>query len=529
MTEPMASSSPRRSVKRMMGSIKPYEMSGTMDRLRAGMVGGSFGVDIEEYPTGRRRRRLRQRLHQALGQIPAIALIGMFHLMIGVPFGVSYFPVGWRRDDTLDDTDNNPEAADAWVHGPFPLAGKEALGIRMFLFSTIVGQVVFTLASNFQNPIGLQMVENVPFCHELSAIVIAKQGYGMEALATLMVLFGLASIVVGVVFYLLGKLQLGRIVYFFPAHALVGCIGGIGVFIAKTGLEVTINARFGVESLWQGRILLGPVLAFEVALRVLEQVTKDEQGKPRFSLLSPIYFCMITPIFYLILWVLGVPNSQAEQAGFFFPSLQDDSTSSCSSSMDCSTGPTSMLRDEHLFDIWRLMDFSLVSWRTIFVDCVPTLVALTLFSLIHVPINIPAFAISTKTDVEMNDELIAHGYSNLLAGFGGGLQNYMAYTVRCNYTLFDDGCILAFLTFVNMCFLISNRSYTTNPVGLEKSRGLPSPSSHLFSLSLGRRSLRTFRDAWQGPCCCMLVLTCSWKVYTTLTASLTASNTEVFG
>lgn len=38
------------------------------------------------------------------------------------------------------------------------------------------------------------------------------------------------------------------------------------------------------------------------------------------------------------------------------------------------------------------------------------MVALVLFSLIHVPINIPAFALSTKVDdVDMNKELIAHG------------------------------------------------------------------------------------------------------------------------
>ena len=45
-----------------------------------------------------------------------------------------------------------------------------------------------------------------------------------------------------------------------------------------------------------------------------------------------------------------------------------------------------------------------------------------------VPINIPAFALSTKVDADMNQELIAHGISNMLAGAGGGLQNYLAYT-----------------------------------------------------------------------------------------------------
>ncbi len=66
-------------------------------------------------------------------------------------------------------------------------------------------------------------------------------------------------------------------------------------------------------------------------------------------------------------------------------------------------------------------------------DALPTMVALVLFSLIHVPINIPAFALSTKVDVDMNQELVAHGYSNLLAGACGGLQNYMAYTQSVLY------------------------------------------------------------------------------------------------
>jgi hypothetical protein len=32
----------------------------------------------------------------------------------------------------------------------------------------------------------------------------------------------------------------------------------------------------------------------------------------------------------------------------------------------------------------------------------------------HVPINIPSLSMSTHHDVDMNKELIAHGYANLL-------------------------------------------------------------------------------------------------------------------
>lgn len=85
-----------------------------------------------------------------------------------------------------------------FLHGPFPLPGKEALGIRMFLYATLVAQLVFTWKSHFVNPIGLEMVENVPFYHELAAIAIRNCGYGKEALVTLFFMFGTASILVGI-------------------------------------------------------------------------------------------------------------------------------------------------------------------------------------------------------------------------------------------------------------------------------------------------------------------------------------------
>jgi len=268
----------------------------------------------------------------------------------------------------------------------------------MFLFSTFVGQIVFTFASNFNNAIGLQMVENVPFCHALAFIVIEHQGYGIEALSTLFFLFGFASVIVGLVFYLLGKFKLGRIVYFFPSHVLLGLIGGIGVFIAKTGLEVTADAtmNFNLNSIihfFADYIdLLAVVFFFEIVLRLITRLTQNIDGTPRYPLLSPITFCLITPVFYFGMWVFRRHLNDAKDAGYFFPSLDDCSTEECG---NVTRSAWDSIFDEHMWDIWRVIDFSTISWTAVY-HSIPTLVALALFSLIHVPINIPAFAISTQ-------------------------------------------------------------------------------------------------------------------------------------
>lgn len=119
-------------------------------------------------------------LQRAASQLPAIALVTLFHLMVGIPFGVSYFPVSWRSSSpaaALSSADDGvSDVHDGFVlEGPFPIPGKEALGIRMFLFSTIMGQLVMTFASDFRNCISLQMVENVPFCQSLTYIVVETQ------------------------------------------------------------------------------------------------------------------------------------------------------------------------------------------------------------------------------------------------------------------------------------------------------------------------------------------------------------------
>jgi SulP family sulfate permease len=382
--------------------------------------------------THHRKPLLHKQLHAVQStatQIPAIALITLFHLMVSIPFGVSYFPVRWKSATSIQSVDTDDKTTtdyDFNLDGSFPIPGKEALGIRMFLFSTIIGQLAMTFASNFNNCIALQMVENVPFTISLSYIVIEEQGYGKEALSTLFFLFGLASMIVGVVFYLLGRYEMGRILYFFPAHVLVGCIGGIGVFIAKTGLEVTANRSFsldvsGISSFVDRFHLLLVVFGFEVGLRLLNYFTRDSSGKAKYPLLSPVYFCLITPVFYLGIWLAGKSTESALEEGYFFPPLTDEGTSIMSG-----------LMNDSVWDIFHMVNLSSVSFTAVF-QSIPTLLALVLFSLIHVPINIPAFAVSTDVDVDMNIELMAHGWSNSIVGVFGGLQNYMAYTQSIIY------------------------------------------------------------------------------------------------
>ncbi|CAM9017749.1 unnamed protein product [Wickerhamomyces anomalus] len=85
-----------------------------------------------------------------------------------------------------------------------------------------------------------------------------------------------------------------------------------------------------------------------------------------------------------------------------------------------------------------------------FLQCLP----LTFFGILHVPINVPALAVSTKQDnVDVDRELIAHGVSNLLSGAIGSIQNYLVYTnsllfIRAGADSRIAGIMLAIATFL---------------------------------------------------------------------------------
>jgi len=396
-------------------------------------------------PTTSRRRRANSNSSSAggncdgtsfLNEIPAILVTLLINFMSAIPFGVSYFPLGWSND--YNDNDNSGENNEGFgdgIAGPFPLPGKEALGIRMFLMASITGQIAMALASNFKSPVSAQLIENVPFYHALAGIVIAEQGYGPEALSTLFFLFGLSSFSTGLLFYGLGRSGLGRSVHYFPSHVLVGFIGGIGVFIGVSSIGVLTGEELrytpeGISRLFSDFGQLAPSLALEIVLRILIVVLTDETGKQRFGLLVPFFFLSIVPMFYVGLFFCGIGMDDATERGYFFPAASpEESTTSQASGGDPQTFSLwKGIFDGHVLDIFRVVDIHTVSWKAVF-HSLGTVVGMSCFSVINVPINIPALANTCKVEVDMNNELMAHGYSNMLAGLLGGIQNVMTYSI----------------------------------------------------------------------------------------------------
>ncbi|KAJ2162750.1 hypothetical protein GGF46_000475 [Coemansia sp. RSA 552] len=343
---------------------------------------------------GNESTRLRRRGHAILGlitaplqYIPAVVLGLIMNLLDCLSYGLIAFPVSIPVYDKF---------------GP--------VGFSMYMLSTAISQAVYSGgASAFRGANGSMLIEAVPFlyaiCNKILANVPADQPD--RIIATTMVAYASSTILTGLVFFMLGFLKIGVLVDFFPRHILVGCIGGVGYFLLETGMEVTSRVKLSLS--WASlRHLLDPnpfgLWASSLGLAVLLRVLNARYTHPLFV---PIFFMFVPAVFYATSMALGLSMETLRATGWVFA-----------------------LPDAGLpfYHFYTLFDFANTDWHAV-AKTIPTMFGLAFFSILHVPINVPALAVSTNVDtIDTNRELLAHGISNLVSGCLGSFENYLVYS-----------------------------------------------------------------------------------------------------
>ncbi|KAH7886685.1 sulfate transporter family-domain-containing protein [Phlebopus sp. FC_14] len=332
-------------------------------------------------------------VHQAFKSLPAVILGTLLNILDGVSYGMIIFPAA----------------------GIFENLG--GMGVSMFFVSTLVAQLAYTFGgSSFAGANGSMMIEVVPFFHIMASTIAGDVGEenAREVIATTLVAFALSSLLTGLTFFLLGYLRLGVLIGFFPRHILVGCIGGVGIFLILTGL--TVSTRLPSDALDPPTLETLRYFAFNphalaqwVPPAVLAVLLRVITARWKHQLLFPIYFLMILIIFYIVVAAAKLDLSVLRKDGWLFDFAQG----------------TGGLEDEW-YGFYTYYDWHIIRWTPLWTT-LPTQFALLFFNILHPPLNVPALAVSLDEDIDTNKELVGHGYSNLLAGIFGTVPNYLVY------------------------------------------------------------------------------------------------------
>ncbi|KAI9220820.1 sulfate transporter family-domain-containing protein [Blastocladiella britannica] len=330
----------------------------------------------------------------SLSVLPAVCLGLILNVLDALSFGIILFPVG-----------------DAAFEG----LGSD--GIAIFFVSTIVSQLAFSTMSTFKSGVGSMIIEVIPFLHTICRAVAASLvPQGIDPMPTVMAAFFVSTLLTAVAFFLLGAFRLGNVIGFFPRHILVGSIGGVGYFLLQTAIEVSASVKVEYNREAMAEVIAMPALAqwlsaFGVALVLraalvlhLDRRLLGDNPKRR-GMFVPIFFMLVPLAFHLILWLAKIEIETARANGWLF-SLPE-------------------ARPFYAYlDHIRPWD---VRWSEL-LRLMPTMLSMAFFSILHVPINVPALAVSTNAGVSVNRELANHGVANLAAAFTGSLPNYLVYS-----------------------------------------------------------------------------------------------------
>lgn len=283
--------------------------------------------------------------------LPAVFLGLLLNLLDALSYGIILFPLG---EDAFKDL------------GPD--------GVSMFYVSCIVSQLVYSTGSIFRGGVGSEMIEVVPFFHKMTYLIIAKMGTSNpEALrATVITSYAMSSIITGLVFFGLGAARLGTLVNFFPHSILTGCIGGVGIFLFVTGIEVGARLDGNLEL---SRPVLEKLFSADtivlwippLALAILLLTVKHFYDRPW---LVPAYYIGITAIFYIVTTAVpSITMVKLRDSGWVFEA------------------PAAGVPFYNFYSYYK---FQLVDWGAIWMT-IPSQLALTFFGILHVPINVRTY------------------------------------------------------------------------------------------------------------------------------------------
>jgi SulP family sulfate permease len=247
-----------------------------------------------------RRAMWEQGIVQPASLIPAVLLGLLLNILDALSYGMILFPLG------------EPLFADL---------GSD--GISMFYVSTIIAQVVFSSGGSiFKGGIGSEMIEVVPFFHQMAFAIMNRIGKDnpQSVIATTILAFSVSSVLTGLVFFLMGVFGLGSLIGFFPRHILIGCIGGVGYFLLQTGVEVSArlpgSLDYNLETLEKlfhaDTVALWIIpLSLAIGLLALKRFIRS-------NFLVGAYFIVVAVMFYIVVLCAGVSMDTLHKKGWAF-------------------------------------------------------------------------------------------------------------------------------------------------------------------------------------------------------------------
>jgi len=273
-------------------------------------------------------------------------------------------------------------------------------GVGMALFSATAGVAIVALLSSYRASLAAN--QDVPAAIvALAAAAVSAAAAPDARFATVAVFIALTTVVAGLTFLFLGAFRLTGLVRFLPYPVIGGFLAGTGWLLLVGGIGMMAGTPFSFAGL--GQLLAGPALVYWLPGVAAGALILFLAGRVRHPLFLPAAILAVLVLFYGVAFLRGVPVAELSAGGWLlgpFPS----------GGLWQPVGPAE----------WTRVDWAAV-WPQL-----PNLLAAVGISAIALLLNATGLELSLRRDFDLNREMRAAGWANLVGGLGGGFVSYHA-------------------------------------------------------------------------------------------------------
>jgi sulfate permease, SulP family len=285
--------------------------------------------------------------------------------------------------------------------GALMFPGEFSAGIPIAVWSMLIGGCICgvwlalatslpPLATGIDSPTGTVLVLLSAFA---GARVVAAGGSPQTAIQVVMLLFTIATLLLGAMFYLLGACRWGAYFRFVPFSVAGGFLAATGCFLVAGGIRMITARALTVQALaapWSGNDT-GKLAAAVAALAVL------------LALRLWVKWALALPTALLVMWLglvatLRLLGLSGAHYGWYFHSL----------------GTLTV------WSPYAALHTSKLTWSTV-VHLIPELFAVLAVALISLITKVSSIEISRQASADLDRELRAHGIGSLITAPLGGL------------------------------------------------------------------------------------------------------------
>ena len=284
------------------------------------------------------------------------------------------------------------------------LAAYLPQGIGIVLFGFFLFAVISIFTSSY--PVNINTPQDIPIAiiALIATTVMATSGKDWDADTTFQFIFvtiALTSILVGIFFFILGSLKLGKLVRFIPYPVVGGFLAGTGWLIVKFAFIMTAGMGLSlatIVSLFDQATLSKwfPGLIFGLIMLISSRYIKH-------YLLIPTLIAIGITSFYAIMFFYGFSFTDLESSGYLL-------------------GP---FPEGGLFQGLPLKYLSNFNW-SIFLEQLPAIGTMMILNAISVLFNYSGLEIIIKKDLDLDQELKSTGIGNIIAGLGGAPPGHLS-------------------------------------------------------------------------------------------------------